>query len=58
MWLFYYFDFERNYYVLKSKGPYFLLNKKVNFNKNETDSKTENPSCMKDFKFLNLFRFY
>ena len=49
MWLFYYFDFERNYYVLKSKGPYFLLNKKVNFNKNETDSKNVEKRCSKKF---------
>ena len=44
MWLFYYFNFERNYGVLQSKSPYFLLNKKINFNKNETNSKMENPT--------------
>ena len=31
MWLFYYFYFERNYDVLKSKIPYFLLNKYIKF---------------------------
>ena len=43
MWLFYYFNFERNYNVLKSKSPCFLL-KNINFNKNETESKMENPT--------------
>ena len=42
MWLFYYFNFEKNYNVLKSKNPQILLNKKLNFNKNKTESKTEN----------------
>ena len=42
MWLFYYFNFERNYEVLKSKIPCILLNKNINFNKNETESKLEN----------------
>ena len=41
MWLFYNFNFERNYEVLKSKRPCILLNKNVNFNKNETQSKME-----------------
>ena len=36
--------FERNYDVLKSKSPCILLNKDVNFNKNETESKMENPT--------------
>ena len=35
------FNFERNY-VLKSKNPCILLNKNINFNKNETESKMEN----------------
>ena len=34
-WLFYYFIFERNYDVLKSKILYLLMNKNINFNKNE-----------------------
>ena len=36
--------FENNYDVVKSKGPCFLLNKDINFNKNETESKLENPT--------------
>ena len=40
VWRFYYFNFERNYDVLKSKSQYFLLTK----NKNETQSKMENPT--------------
>ena len=44
MWLFYYFNFERKYDVLKSKSPCILLNKSINFNKNETESKMENPT--------------
>ena len=39
-------NFERNYDVLKSKGPYILLNKNINFNKNETESKMENPTWL------------
>ena len=39
VWLFYYFNFERSYDVLKSKSPCILLNKNINFNKNETGSK-------------------
>ena len=42
MWFFYYFNFERNYDVLKSTSPCILLNKNINFNKNETESKMEN----------------
>ena len=37
MRLFYYFNFERNYDVLKSKSPCILLNKNINFNKSETN---------------------
>ena len=40
----YYFYFERNYNVLKSQSPCFLLNVNVKFSKNETESKTENPT--------------
>ena len=39
MLLFLYFNFERNYDVLKSKSSCILLNKNINFNKNETESK-------------------
>ena len=41
MWLFYYFIFESNYDILKSKSPCILLK---NFNKSETESKMENPT--------------
>ena len=37
-----YFNFESNYDVLKSKYPCILLNKDINFNKNETEMKMEN----------------
>ena len=30
-WLFYFFNFERNYDGLKSKGPFNLLSKNINF---------------------------
>ena len=43
-WHFYYFSFERNYDVLNSKSPCILLNKNINFNKNEMESKMENPT--------------
>ena len=52
MWLFYYFNFERNHDVLKSKSPSILLNKYVNFNKNETESKMEN--LTHSFREMNL----
>ena len=52
MWLFYYFNFERNYEVLKSKSPYFVLSKDINFDKNETESKMENPTH--NFRERNL----
>ena len=42
VWLCYYFNFERNYDVLESVSPIILLNKNMNFNKDETESKTEN----------------
>ena len=49
---YYYVYFERNYYVLKSKCLCFLLNKNINLNKNETDSKMGNPT--EDFRETNL----
>ena len=52
VWLFYYFDIERNYDVLKSKSPSILLNKNTNFNKNETESKMKNPTH--SFREMNL----
>ena len=51
MWLFYYFNFERSY-VLKSKSPCILLNKNINFIKNETESRTENSTP--SFRETNL----
>ena len=41
---FYYFNFKRNYDILKLKSPYILLNKNIDFNKNETELKMENPA--------------
>ena len=38
------FSFERIYDVLKSRLLCILLNKNINFNKNETGSKTGNPT--------------
>ena len=52
MWLFYHFNFERSYDVLKSKSPCILLNKNVNFNKNETKSKMEDRTH--SFREMNL----
>ena len=43
VWLFYYFNFERSHNVLKSKIPCILLNKNINFNKHETESKWKIP---------------
>ena len=43
MLLFYYFNFEKNNDILKSKGPYFSFNKNINFKKNKTESKVESP---------------
>ena len=51
-WLFYYFNFERRYDVLKSKSPCILLNKNINFNKNEKELKMENPTP--SFRETNL----
>ena len=44
MWLFYYFNFERNHDVLKSKSSSFFMNRNINFNRNETESKMEKPT--------------
>ena len=52
VWLFYYFNFERNYDVLKSKSSWILLSKNINFNKNGTESKMENPAY--SFRETNL----
>ena len=42
--VFCYFNFEKNWDVLKSKSPCILLNKNINFTKNESESKIENPT--------------
>ena len=47
-----YFNFERNYEVLKSKSPCILLNKNINLNKSEMESKMENPR--QSFRETNL----
>ena len=52
MLLFYYFHFERNYDLLNSKSPWILLNKNINFNNSEKESKLENPICR--FREANL----
>ena len=52
MWLFYYFNFERSYDVLKSKSPCTFLNKNTEFNKNEMESTMENPTD--SFRETNL----
>ena len=38
-----FFNLEKIYEVLKSKNPWLLLNKNINFNKNKTEMKIENP---------------
>ena len=50
--IFYYFSFERNYDILKSKSLCILFNKNINFDKNKTESKMENPTH--SFKETNL----
>ena len=52
LWLLYYFHFERNYDVLKPMSSCFLLNKNINFNKKEIQSKMENPTH--SFREMNL----
>ena len=52
VWLFYYFNFERNYDALKLKSPCILLNKNMYFNKNEMEPKMENPTL--SFRETNL----
>ena len=55
--LFYCFNLERNYDVLKSKSLCFLLNKNINFNKNETESKMKNPHTLLE-RWVWCFRLY
>ena len=48
-----FFNFEMNYFVLKSLTKNFvLLNKNINFNKSEMESKMENPTY--SFREMNL----
>ena len=44
VWIFYHFNFERSYDVLKANSPCILLNKIIKFNKNETELKMEIPT--------------
>ena len=44
MCLFYYFNFEKSCGVLKSKSPSILSKENIDFNKNETESKMQNPT--------------
>ena len=47
--LFNYFNFERNCDVIKSKSSCILLNRNINFNKNETEPKMENSThCFRE----------
>ena len=53
MWFFYYFSFERNYGVIKSKGECFLLSKTSNFSKIETELIMENhANTFRDMSFV------
>ena len=52
MWVFCYFNFEKNSDVLKSKFPCILLNKNMSFNKNEMESTMENPT--NKFREMNV----
>ena len=52
MWLFYYFNCERNYDVLRSNNLRILLNKNIDFNKTGKESKIENPTH--SFRETNL----
>ena len=52
MWFFYCFNFEKNYDVLKLNSPCILLKKNINFNKNETELKMENPTH--SFREMNI----
>ena len=52
VWRFYYSIFERNVWRFEVKSPCILLNKNINFNKNETESNIENPTDI--FRETNL----
>ena len=55
MWLFYYFYFEKTYEVLKSKGLCFLLNKNIDFYKNETKSENATPPPPASINYCEKF---
>ena len=56
MSIFYYFNFEMNYNILKSKSPSFLLNKNINYDKDETGSgKMENKKFHTHFHRNELY---
>ena len=48
----FFYYFERNYDVLKSKSPCFRLNKNISFNKNKAELKMGNPKH--PFREMNL----
>ena len=52
VWLFQYFNFERNRDILHLKSSCFLLNKNIKLNKNEMASKMEDPPH--NFRKINL----
>ena len=53
---YYHFNFKRKYDVSKSKSPYFLLNKSIKFDENETESKMENHTqAFRETKLVLLF---
>ena len=55
VWLFFYFNFERSYNVLKSKSRCIFLNKNINFSKNKMKLKIENPTlCFSSYKNRKL----
>ena len=53
VWLFYHFNFERHYDVLKPKSSWILLNKNINFNKHETHWKIKT-LCFSSYKNRKL----
>ena len=53
VWLFNYFNSERNYDVFKSKSPCIVLNKNMHFNKNETKSKRDEPCVSAHTRIAN-----
>ena len=52
VWLFYYFNFERNYDVLKSKSPCTLLNKNINLIKTKRNQNWKIPHTVLETRTL------